>query len=1099
MPALPIRPGPRPRSRRRLLSAVATALALVAALAWLVAPVADSGAQPVGGDPPVTVEVTPATGLTDGTVVDVTVRARPGVRISTNPNDNQGIWLCRPGVTYTTYRELLPAQGNCPMFLSVSSSSLSSRTLFPLPDGSAARTSMAVGVGTVGWPLSAPTFSLTCDENNPCALVALVRASIDGGPLVDVATTVGLSYATDSPLASCRPADGAFTSAGSDRMQRWWTELSVADCGSSGQVASNFAPLGEGEALAGFASGARDVAYTAAGHRPEVASFNPPTARPAVYTPVSLNAVVIAVVGGNPLYQAPDWPVGLPRPYQDIRLTAAEAAALIGRHQTQFDTLHNAAVRGRNPELPPGELYWLGDTTKVRGTIAVQAPTSVTWLGTTYLDALAPAAWINDAGADRGVVSSFAGAVPGFDGQLTEISTVSQLAALKNVTIQQSSVYPGPSWALTDYATAVALGLTPVAIENAAGQFVTPTPQSLAAAVPTMTVGPDGRRVPDVRATAAGAYPLTMVEYAMAPAEPLDRGRVRAPDGRPAAAHVVAPVRHRARSAGAAGGRGAAHRHAARRGAGVDRPGGCVAVHRRVRPSGGPAGRAGRGSRRASAGRRARVGAGAAGLGLRQRPGRGDVGDGRRRRGQRSRRRDAVDARGDGRRRRAHRERPADAAPVPRRTGRQRGGLAPGAAGRGGAHRRGRVRHVRAPGATAPGTGARTGGLGRAWGPGAPAPAPAPAFPVTAPAPAAAPPVTGVVAGGAESSTTGRRPPRPVSRGAIAWAAAAWLGVTVVAVVLVLYGIGPLLEQRDQTALLADYRVEVRQAANQSLGLPGVEVPTRAPETGAPVAILDIPALRVEQVVVEGVGPQQTRRGPGHVPGTRGPGQPGNSAIVGRRTAFGGPFRTLGELDLGDEILVTTSQGQTIYEVVEVRSDEVADGSGVTTEDATTTTTAPAARPTTGTTRPGAGEPASPAAGEEAEDRAETEPLPAELTTDDLFGRTPDDRLTLVTSAATRPWNTSRATIVVATMRDRPFAPTPQGGRTEADDGRSPDGGAGAALALALLAYLVAVVVAVVLYRTARPRSAYLLTAPPLLAATMLAAEATARVLPAWL
>jgi sortase A len=318
-----------------------------------------------------------------------------------------------------------------------------------------------------------------------------------------------------------------------------------------------------------------------------------------------------------------------------------------------------------------------------------------------------------------------------------------------------------------------------------------------------------------------------------------------------------------------------------------------------------------------------------------------------------------------------------------------------------------------------------------------------------------------------------RRPSRPLSARAGAWAIAVWALVTPVAVVLVLYGVGPLLEQRDQTALLADYRVEVRQAANQSLGLPGVEVPTRAPETGAPVAILDIPKLRIEQVVVEGVSPQQTRRGPGHVPGTRGPGQPGNSAIVGRRSAFGGPFRTLGELRPGDPILVTTIQGQTVYEVVEVRSADVAAGSGTTAADA------PLPEPTEG--------------------RAETEPLPADLTVDDLFGRTPDDRLTLVTSAATRPWNTSRATIVVATMRDKPFAPTPQGGRTAADDGRSPDPGAGAPLALAALAYVVAVVIAVVLYRQARPRSAYLLATPPLLAATMLVAEGTARVLPAWL
>jgi hypothetical protein len=36
-----------------------------------------------------------------------------------------------------------------------------------------------------------------------------------------------------------------------------------------------------------------------------------------------------------------------------------------------------------------------------------------------------------------------------------------------------------------------------------------------------MTVEPDGRRTPDPGATAPGAYPLPMLEYAMAPAEPL--------------------------------------------------------------------------------------------------------------------------------------------------------------------------------------------------------------------------------------------------------------------------------------------------------------------------------------------------------------------------------------------------------------------------------------------------------------------------------------------------------------------------------------------------------------------------------------------------
>lgn len=321
--------------------------------------------------------------------------------------------------------------------------------------------------------------------------------------------------------------------------------------------------------------------------------------------------------------------------------------------------------------------------------------------------------------------------------------------------------------------------------------------------------------------------------------------------------------------------------------------------------------------------------------------------------------------------------------------------------------------------------------------------------------------------------------PRALTPRSIVLAVAMWLLVTAAAVVLVLYGVGPLLEQRDQTALLSDYRTEVRHAANQSMGLPGVEVPTRAPETGSPVAILDIPALKVEQVVLEGVGPQQTRRGPGHVPGTAAPGQPGNSAVVARRSAFGGPFRTLGQLEPGDEILVTTIQGQTIYEVVEVRSDPVADGTGTESVDDESAD--------------------DPASDDDQAPDADEPRLSASLTTDELFGRTPDDRLTLVTSASSRPWNTERATIVVATMRDQPFGPTPQGGRTAADDGRSADGNAGAPLALAALAYVVAVVAAVMLYRKARPRSAYLLTAPPLVAATILTAEAAARLLPAWM
>jgi sortase A len=311
-----------------------------------------------------------------------------------------------------------------------------------------------------------------------------------------------------------------------------------------------------------------------------------------------------------------------------------------------------------------------------------------------------------------------------------------------------------------------------------------------------------------------------------------------------------------------------------------------------------------------------------------------------------------------------------------------------------------------------------------------------------------------------------------------------------VGVGLVIYGLGPMLEQRDQRHLLADYRVEVEQAANEAFGLPGVEEITEAPEPGAPVAIVEIPSIDLRQVIVEGVGPQQTRHGPGHVPGTAGPGQPGNSAIVGRQGAFGGPFSEIDRLERGDEIVVTTTQGQSLYIVADERhgqlrpapddssppeveapaDDEAAD------PDATTTTT----------------EPDDDADGSAVE-------LPERLTVDAVYGPSEnDDRLTLITSSSAWPLATNPATVVVAQMETRPFEPTPQNGRNETHDGRDGDSSALAPFVLAFLGYALAGAAAVVLYRRTRPRSAYLMSAPLLVVATVLIAEAAARLLPAW-
>jgi sortase A len=322
-----------------------------------------------------------------------------------------------------------------------------------------------------------------------------------------------------------------------------------------------------------------------------------------------------------------------------------------------------------------------------------------------------------------------------------------------------------------------------------------------------------------------------------------------------------------------------------------------------------------------------------------------------------------------------------------------------------------------------------------------------------------------------------------------------WLLITIVGVAVVVLAIGPISEERDQRALLDGYRAEIDSATNQAFGLGGIEVPTQAPAPGTAVGILDIEAIGLSRVVVEGVAPEHTRQGPGHVVGTGGLGQPGNSVVVGRRALYGGAFAGLDLLVPGDRILVTTTQGRSVYVVSDVGTHAIGSSDGSTS--ASTSTTVPPEADLLAEVGADPDAPDEPVAGEEpaAEDgEGGTE---GQLTSEEVFGPSDDDRLTLVTAASGAPV-AGDAVVVVATMESEPFQPTPQGGRTPGADGRSGTDGLGAALVLALLAYIAAVVGAVWLHRNVPWRSAYLLSAPVLVALTIVLAEELVALLPAW-
>jgi sortase A len=97
--------------------------------------------------------------------------------------------------------------------------------------------------------------------------------------------------------------------------------------------------------------------------------------------------------------------------------------------------------------------------------------------------------------------------------------------------------------------------------------------------------------------------------------------------------------------------------------------------------------------------------------------------------------------------------------------------------------------------------------------------------------------------------------------------------------------------------------------------------------TGVPVAELDIPAIGLHQIVVQGTTSGSLRSGPGHLRQTPLPGQEGNAVLFGRRAAYGAPFRHLTSLSHGDTISVWTGEGHRTYVVDRVHTAKAGDGS----------------------------------------------------------------------------------------------------------------------------------------------------------------------------
>ena len=93
--------------------------------------------------------------------------------------------------------------------------------------------------------------------------------------------------------------------------------------------------------------------------------------------------------------------------------------------------------------------------------------------------------------------------------------------------------------------------------------------------------------------------------------------------------------------------------------------------------------------------------------------------------------------------------------------------------------------------------------------------------------------------------------------------------------------------------------------------------PVEPPSLGEPVAVLAVPTLGEDyrHVVVEGVGREELKKGPGHQPGTAAPGELGNVVLAGHRTTYGAPFGRFDKITSGDVVVLTDATGSYTYRV----------------------------------------------------------------------------------------------------------------------------------------------------------------------------------------
>ena len=140
-------------------------------------------------------------------------------------------------------------------------------------------------------------------------------------------------------------------------------------------------------------------------------------------------------------------------------------------------------------------------------------------------------------------------------------------------------------------------------------------------------------------------------------------------------------------------------------------------------------------------------------------------------------------------------------------------------------------------------------------------------------------------------------------------------------IALILIGVGiigtvaykKIVTSHKQNQLLEVFESQIAETTNEGSN---ESVSWEAINGYTPVAIMEIPSIKLKQPVVDGITEDVIKYFLGRFPESAMPGEVGNFAVAGHRVSdFTDAFINLYKVKVGDEVIVTTKDGRFTYEV----------------------------------------------------------------------------------------------------------------------------------------------------------------------------------------